>query len=88
VSAEDKEFRVVPTREETTEEYSFDALAKGLANGVISRREALKLVGTAILGTGVLAFFPGAASRARLRLRRVLDALVVVPAATSNAEAA
>ena len=58
VSAEDKEFRVVSTREDTTEEYSFDALAKGLASGTISRRKALKLVGTAILGGGLLAFGP------------------------------
>ena len=58
MSAEDKEVRVVSTREDTTEEYSFDALAKGLASGTISRRRALKLVGTAILGAGVLAFGP------------------------------
>jgi hypothetical protein len=58
MSVEDKELRVVSTREETTEEYSFDALAKGLASGTISRRKALKLGGAAILGAGVLAFGP------------------------------
>jgi hypothetical protein len=58
VSAEDKEVRVISTREDTTEEYSFDALAKGLASGTISRRKALKLAGAAILGGGLLAFGP------------------------------
>jgi len=58
VSAEDKEVRVVSAREDTTEEYSFDALAKGLASGTISRRKALKLAGAAILGGGLLAFGP------------------------------
>jgi hypothetical protein len=58
VSAKDKEFRVGTTREDRTEEYSFDALAKGLASSTISRRKALKLVGTAILGGGLLAFGP------------------------------
>lgn len=56
--AEDKEFRVVSTREDATEEYSFDALAKGLASGTISRRKALKLVGSAILGAGLLSAIP------------------------------
>ena len=58
VSVEDKDVRVVSAREDTTEEYSFDALAKGLASGTFSRRRALKLFGTAILGAGVLAFGP------------------------------
>lgn len=57
MSVEDKELRVVSTREDATEEYSFDALAKGLASGTISRRKALKLMGTAILGAGVLTVF-------------------------------
>ena len=65
MSAEDKEVRVVSTREHTTKEYSFDALAKGLAGGTISRRKALKLVGTAILGGGVLAFFPAREAEAQ-----------------------
>lgn len=58
MSAEDKDVRVVSAREDTTEEYSFDALAKGLASGTISRRKALKLVGTAILGAGLFAAIP------------------------------
>ena len=41
-------------------ENSFDALAKELASGAISRRRALRLMGTAILG-GTLASIPGVA---------------------------
>jgi hypothetical protein len=41
-------------------EGSFDALAKGLASGTISRRKALRLMGTALLG-GTLASIPGVA---------------------------
>ena len=59
--AEDKEFGRLPTREDTTEEFSFDELAKGLASGRISRGRALKLVGAAILGGGVLTLLPGVA---------------------------
>jgi len=61
VATEDKEVRVLSTREDTTEELSFDVLAKGLASGTISRRRALKLVGAAILGGGVLTLLPGVA---------------------------
>ena len=39
----------------------FDEVAKGLAAGTISRRRALKLVGSALLGGGLLAMFPGVA---------------------------
>jgi hypothetical protein len=39
----------------------FDQAAKGLAASTISRRRALKLTGTALLGGGLLALFPGAA---------------------------
>ncbi len=60
--AEDKEFGRLPTREDTTEEFSFDELAKGLASGRISRGRALKLVGAAILGGGVLTLLPGVAA--------------------------
>lgn len=62
MSAEDKEFGKLPTREDTTEEFSFDELAKGLASGRISRSRALKLVGAAILGGGVLTLLPGVAA--------------------------
>src|SRR5215210_1447965 len=41
-------------------ERSFDALAKGLAEGTVSRRGALRWIGAAILG-GVLASIPGMA---------------------------
>ncbi len=47
--------------EDITEEYSFDELAKGLADGTLSRRRALKLVAGALLGGSLLALFPGAA---------------------------
>ena len=54
----DENGEVRPSWEEMTEEYSFDELARGLASGTISRRKALKLVGSAILGAGVLAAIP------------------------------
>ncbi len=43
-------------REDMSEEYSFDELAKGLATGALSRRQALKLAGAALLG-GAFGFF-------------------------------
>jgi hypothetical protein len=43
-----------------TENHSFDELAKGLASGNLSRRQALKLVGGALLG-GLLVSIPGVA---------------------------
>jgi hypothetical protein len=46
--------------EDVTEEHSFDELAKGLASGIVSRRQALKLVGGALLG-GLLVSIPGVA---------------------------
>jgi hypothetical protein len=39
----------------------FDEAAKGLAAGTISRRRALKLTATALLGGGLLAMYPGVA---------------------------
>src|SRR5215212_6407092 len=44
----------------TNGNHSFDELAKGLANGSLSRRRALKVMGAAIFG-GVLASIPGVA---------------------------
>jgi hypothetical protein len=41
-------------------ERSFDELARGLANGSVSRRKALRLMGAALVG-GALASIPGAA---------------------------
>ena len=39
-------------------ERSFDELARGLASGGVSRREALKWLGAALLGGAALAFTP------------------------------
>jgi hypothetical protein len=54
----------VSTQAECTDcsptESSFDELAKGLADGGLSRRRALRLIGQALLG-GVLASIPGVA---------------------------
>jgi hypothetical protein len=47
--------------EKQTDEYSFDELARGLATGTISRGRALKMMGAAILGGGVLTLLPGVA---------------------------
>jgi hypothetical protein len=59
MSDEDNQIRGVSTRVDETGANSFDELARGLADGTISRRRALKLVGGAILGAGTLALFPG-----------------------------
>jgi len=47
-------------RQDGAEEHSFDHLARGLASGSVSRKQALKLVGGALLG-GVLTSLPGVA---------------------------
>lgn len=47
-------------REEMAEEHSFDILAKGLADGSVSRGKALKWMGAAVIG-GMLASIPGVA---------------------------
>lgn len=47
-------------REDTTMEPSFDALAKGLANGTVSRGKALRWMGGALVGAA-LASVPGVA---------------------------
>jgi hypothetical protein len=46
---------------EETRERSFDALARGLSSGTLSRRKALRLMGAALFG-GALASIPGVAS--------------------------
>jgi hypothetical protein len=45
--AEDQNREARANREDTARERSFDALAKGLAHGSVSRRQALKLLGNA-----------------------------------------
>ena len=61
MAAEDRHEDVF-TDEECTDcterERSFDALARGLANGSISRRKALRMLGAALVG-GAAASIPG-----------------------------
>ncbi len=63
MSAEDRNGQV-STDEECTDcterEHSFDTLTRGLANGSISRRKALRVLGASLVGS-VLAAFPGVA---------------------------
>jgi hypothetical protein len=61
VSVRDEGHREVSDPEHTTEGYSFDSLARGMANGAISRRQALKLVSAALLGFGSLGLLGGVA---------------------------
>lgn len=61
--------RKAPQQEHTSQEYSFDELAVGLASNVIPRRKALKLVGAAFLGAIGLAGLPGVADARRRRHR-------------------
>ena len=53
--------REIHDQEDTTEEHSFDELAKGLANSNLSRRQALKVLLGALLGGSLLAMLPGTA---------------------------
>jgi hypothetical protein len=57
-------------REEATMEPSFDTLARGLANGSVSRGKALRLMGAALVG-GALASIPGVALAARCPSPRI-----------------
>ena len=69
-------------REDETGEYSFDELARGVADGTLSRSKALKAVGAAILG-GLLSIFalPSRdADAARRRLLKTLWAVVDINA--------
>jgi hypothetical protein len=52
------------------EEHSFDALAKEMADGAISRGRALKLLGAALLGFGSLSLFGGVAETKRKKKHR------------------
>ena len=49
--------------------YGFDEAAQGLAGGTISRSQALKLTGSALLGGGLLAIFPEAAGAQEAQCR-------------------
>ncbi len=64
-------------REDETGEYSFDELARGVADGTLSRSKALKSVFAAIVG-GLLGVFalPDRADAARRRLLKTLWAVV------------
>ena len=69
-------------REDETGEYSFDGLAKGVADGSLSRSKALKAGGAAIFG-GLLSIFalPSRdADAARRRLLKTLWAVVTINA--------
>ena len=57
---EDEEVRPPPGQEQPAEEHSLDKLARSLADGSISRRQALRWMGGAIAGV-VLASVPGVA---------------------------
>ena len=60
---EDRKGELV-NREDTRMEPSFDALAKGLANGTVSRGKALRWMGSALVGAA-LASVPGVAWAAK-----------------------
>ena len=67
----DENREVRPSWEETTEEYSFDKLARRLASGTISRRQALKWMGAGIVGAAVAtAGFPNTAQALTRRQKR------------------
>ena len=53
--------RAIHDQEDTMEEHSFDELAKGLADGTLSRGRALKMLTGALLGASLLALIPGVA---------------------------
>lgn len=63
--------RKAPQQEHTSQEYSFDELAVGLASNAIPRRKALKLVGSAFLGAIGLAGLPGVADARKRHRRRI-----------------
>ena len=68
MAAEDHNGEVVSSQGECTDcsttESSFDELAKSLADGKLSRRRVLKMLGGALMG-GALASIPGAAWAAK-----------------------
>ena len=67
----DENGEVRPSWEEMTEEYSFDELARGLASGTITRRQALKWMGAGIVGAAAAtAGFPNTAQALMRRQKR------------------
>ncbi len=59
--------------EEAPERHSFDELAQGLASGTITRVRALKLMGPALFGVGLLSLLlPDVAGARKGRRRRCL----------------
>ena len=68
-------------REDETGEHSFDELARGVADGTLSRSKALKAVGAAILG-GLLSIFALPSRDADAARRRPLRTLWAVASVT------
>jgi hypothetical protein len=64
-------------RVDETREHSFDELARGTADGTLSRSRALKVGGTALLG-GVLSLFTLPSRDAEAAKRRLLKSLWAV----------
>ena len=58
IAPEELPRRYYDDREDITEEYSFDTLAKGAADGTISRAKAIKLAAMALLGSALALFLP------------------------------
>jgi hypothetical protein len=56
--------------EQPVEEHSFDDLARGLATGTVSRGQALKMVGAAVLSAALMPLFPDTAQALTRRQRR------------------
>jgi hypothetical protein len=59
---DNNDVRVVRARRVAREKNSFDELAKGLATGTLTRVQALKLLGGAVLGAMLVPLFPERAS--------------------------
>jgi hypothetical protein len=59
-----------PTRRPTSTETSFDDLARGLASGAVSRRQALRLAGAAVVSAALVPLLPGTAEALTRRQRR------------------
>lgn len=60
----------VPAQADTTQVYSFDELARGLADGTITRGRMLKLISAAVMGSVLTVLFPGVAVAKRRKRKR------------------